>query len=123
MRTLGAVVAGYVIFAASAVLFFQLAGEDPHASGTAVFMTFSVVYGILFASLAGYVAAVIARRADLVAAVLVAVVIALGAVGSLVMTMRSGGAIWTQVTAALILAPSALGGGWLRLRQLRKAPR
>ena len=48
MRTVIAVIAGYVIFAASAVLLFNLTGHDPHAVASGQFMMVSIVYGMAF---------------------------------------------------------------------------
>jgi hypothetical protein len=73
-----------------------------------------------FALLGGYVAAWLARRRPLAHGGAVAIVLALGAAISLLSTIGKG-AIWSQVAALALMAPCAILGGWLRLRQLAGA--
>jgi len=47
-----------------------------------------------------------------------AALLAVGATVSLFSTLGHG-AVWTQVTALTLMAPSAVLGGWLRARGLR----
>jgi hypothetical protein len=115
-RGLLGIVAGYIIFAGSAVLLFLISRHDPHAPASSGFLVFSVVYGIVFAFLAGYVAAAIAGLGGMLYAMGVAIAIAAGALVSLI--ARPGkGAIWSQVAALLLMAPAALVGGYVRTRQ------
>lgn len=116
-RLVLAMAAGYLVFGLSAVLLFQVAGRDPHRMGTPGFMVFAVVYGVLFAIVAGYVAARIAREHRMLPPLGVAIIIAGGALVSLA-TRPGAGAIWTQLAAALLMAPAVLVGGWLRARQV-----
>ncbi len=63
MRSLIAVIAGWVVFGVSAAMLFQLSGRDPHEPATIAFMIGSGIYGAVFAAAAlagGFVAA--ARR-------------------------------------------------------------
>ncbi len=116
MRAFLAVVAGYLIFAVSAVLLFRLANVDPHSPAGMGFKALTVAYGLAFAHIAGFVAGRIAGRADLVCGIALAVVIALGATISMI--ARSGtGALWTQTAALVLFAPSALAGDWTRRRR------
>jgi hypothetical protein len=116
MRTFLAVVAGYFIFAASAVLLFHLTNVDPHSPATLGFKALTMAYGLAFAYLGGFVAGRIARRGDLVCGIAVALVIALGA--TIAMIARPGpGAIWTQTAALLLFAPASLAGDWTRRRR------
>ena len=69
---------------------------------------------------AGFIAVRIARRSDLWAATAVAVLIAIGAVVSLVMTPRDV-EHWSQWAALLLMAPAAVVGGALALRRGRRA--
>jgi hypothetical protein len=48
LRSIGAVVAGYFIFAASAVLLFQLSGRDTHADAPLAFMAAATIWGAVF---------------------------------------------------------------------------
>jgi hypothetical protein len=116
MRTFLAVLAGYLIFAGSAVLLFHLTNVDPHSPAALSFEAFTMAYGLGFAFLSGFVASQIARRTDLVCGIALALVIALGATIS--MLARPGaGALWTQSAALLLFAPASLAGDWTRRRK------
>jgi hypothetical protein len=68
-----------------------------------------VAGGIVLAMAGGWVAGWFGRRSDLVCGVLLAVIIALGAVASLI--SRPGrGAAWSQMAALVLMAPAALAG-------------
>jgi hypothetical protein len=116
MRVALAVVTGYLIFAISATLLFQLTGQDPHATPGPVFGVASVVWGILFATLGGYMAARIAQRGSLIPCILVGCLIATGALVSLYFENRQG-AIWSQLSALLLMAPAACAGGLINRRR------
>ena len=116
MRTFLAVVTGYFIFAASAVLLFHLTNVDPHSPAALGFKALTMAYGLAFAYLAGFVAGRIARRADLVCGIAVALVIALGATISMI-ARPGAGALWTQTAALLLFAPASLAGDWTRRRR------
>src|SRR5579872_900648 len=107
------VLTGDVIFAGSAALLFYFSQVDPHAPAAPSFMLFSILYGIAFALLAGFVAGKISGRPDLITGVLLAAIIALPAAITLI--GRPGqGAIWSQAAALVLMAPAALIGDWLR---------
>ena len=110
MRTVLAVVLGYVIFSISAAALFQLTHRAPHAATSIGFASAAVAYGMIFAAIAGVVAHRLARRADLLAPVWLTAIIALGATISLVTTWRQA-AHWSQWTAIFLMAPCALVGG------------
>jgi hypothetical protein len=110
VRSLFAVVAGYLVFGLSAVILFQVAGVDPHAQSTAGFKIFSVVWGIAFAIGAGFFAAKLAPRRPLWHAGIVAALVALAAMVSLA---GMSGTRWTQIAAILFTTPSVILGGWL----------
>src|SRR4051794_13947395 len=115
LRSIGAVVAGYFVFAVSAVLLFQLAGRDPHASAPLAFQLATIVWGAVFAMVGGWLAAHVSPRRPGTHAAIVAVVIAVLAAGSLVADPR--GAQWTQVSAIVVMAPCAWLGGLLAARR------
>jgi hypothetical protein len=118
MRSIIAIVAGYLVFAISAELLFALSGRDPHSSAGTAVMFFFIMCGIGAAVLGGYLAAWIARRNPVSHAVAVGGVLAMGALISLI--ARPGkGAIWTQVGALLFMAPSTVLGGLLRSKQMQ----
>ena len=119
IRSVAAVISGYAIFAASAVLLFQVAGRDPHAPQTLAFECLAVVYGIIFAGLGGLLAAGIAPRRGTLHAAFVTVTIALGAAASL-LAKPGAGATWSQWTALVLMAPSAWGAAKAFARWLPK---
>jgi len=119
LRGILAIIVGYVIFAGSAIALFALARQDPHTSAPPMFLVLSVLYGIFFALLAGYLTTLIAKVNDLRYVLLLAAIIAAGALFSL-LARPGAGAIWSQVSTLLLMAPAALVGGHLRLQQLRR---
>lgn len=116
MRAFLAVVAGYLIFAVSAVLLFHLTNVDPHSSAALDFKALTMAYGFVFAYLGGFVAGRIAGRADLVCGIALAIVIALGATISMI-ARPGAGALWTQTGALFLFAPASLVGDWIRRRR------
>ena len=120
LRSIGAVVAGYAVFAVSGALLFMLTGWDPHGPAPLGVIALSTLYGMAFATLAGYVAASLAGRAPLGHAIAVAGLIGLGALVSMVMS-AAGSALWSQLTALVLMAPSAAFGGLIRRRRLTPA--
>lgn len=119
LRSLVAAILGYVIFAASVLAFFQLSGQPPHQSAPLSLMLGSILVGIAAAALGGYVAALIAGHRPVLHGALVATLLATGAIASLISTLGHG-AIWSQLAALVLMAPSALAGGMLRARQSRR---
>jgi hypothetical protein len=118
LRTLGAVIGGYLIFALSAVALFQLSGRDPHTPQPLWFIVASVTYGMVFAAVGGFVAARLAPTRSPLHAGTVAGVLALGASVSLVASPGAG-ATWSQWAALALMAPSAYFGGHLATRSQR----
>jgi hypothetical protein len=116
LKSILAVVVGYLVFAISAFAFIKLSGQPPHEEAPLSFIVGSTVVGMVFALLGGYVAAWLAGRRPLAHALAVAALIALGATASLIATLGKG-ALWSQVAALVLIAPSTIPGGWLRARQ------
>jgi len=114
LRSIGAVAAGYLIFAASAALLFQLSGQEPHEAAPVAFKIASIVWGAVFALVAGWLTARIAGRRQKLHSAIVAGLIALGALVSLLAS--ASGAIWSQVSALVVMAPCALIGGVMSSR-------
>jgi hypothetical protein len=111
-RLIVGVFAGDVIFAGSAALLFYFSRVDPHAPAAAGFIVFSILYGIAFAVLGGFLAGKIGKREDLVSGMLLALIIAIPAAITLI--SRPGqGAIWSQLSALILMSPAALIGDWL----------
>ena len=110
MRTVIGIIVGYLIFALSAVLLFQLTHQAPLASAPATFIVLTTLYGMLFAALGGYAAQRIAPSGSGTAAAGVTFLIGIGALISLVTTWRVA-AHWSQWTALFFMAPMAVVGG------------
>jgi hypothetical protein len=120
LRSILGVVTGYLIFAASGVALFQLSGQPPHGEASVPFMIGASVYGVGFALFGGYVSAWIAGRRPVAHAAAMAILLALGASASMLMTIGKG-AIWSQLSALALMAPAAVAGGWLRQRMASPA--
>ena len=116
LRSIGAVIVGYLLFAMPAYAFFRITGQAPHQDAPLSVMLASTAVGVVAACLGGYAAAALAGRRPLAHGVAVALFIAAGATASLLSTVGHG-AIWTQLAALLLMAPSAAIGGALRARQ------
>jgi hypothetical protein len=115
MRSVAAVVVGYLIFALSAVVLFQITGQRPHGPASTAFMVGSLVYGVGFAALGGAVAARLAPARPVLHAAIVGGLILLGAAVSL---LTSGtGSHWSQIAALLFMTPAAWLGGYWRTRR------
>jgi hypothetical protein len=112
LRSIGAVAAGYLVFGSSAALLFQMSGQLPREQASVGFKIGSIVWGAVFALVAGWLTARIAVRRPATHAAVLAGVIALGAVISLA---AAPGAKWSQVSALAVMAPCAWLGG-LRAR-------
>ena len=120
VRSIAAIVTGYLIFGISAGLLFRAAQRDPHAPAPATFLILSTLYGLVFACLGGYVAARIAQRLELLHAVILALLMATVALISLFAELGRG-SVWSQIAALLFMAPAAALGGMVRLKS--KEPR
>ena len=122
MRTLLAVVAGYLIFAVSAVLLFHITNVDPHSPAALGVKALTMAYGLASAFFSGFVGGRIAQRTDLVCGIALALVIALGATISMI-ARPGAGALWTQTAALMLFAPASLAGDWTRRRRRATAAR
>jgi hypothetical protein len=117
IRSAAAVVAGYLLFALTAVALFQATGQAPHARASPAFMLGTACYGMFFAAAGGWLAAYLSRARPLLQGLLLAALIGAGATVSL---MYSGAAAtWSQWQALLLMAPMAVAGAALRARQCR----
>lgn len=113
VRTVLGVLTGDVIFAGSAALLFYFTRTDPHSPASPGFIFFSVLYGIGFALLGGFIAGKISERGDLITGLLLAAIIAIPAIITAI--SRPGeGAIWSQMFALILMSPAAVIGDWLR---------
>ncbi len=116
-RTILGILLGDIVFAAGSALLFYAAKVDPHAPAEMRFIALSTLAGIVLALAGGFIAGWIGRRADLISGMILAVIIAGGAIASMI--GRPGqGAIWSQLAALLTMAPAALVGDWLRIKKI-----
>ena len=113
VKSIAGVVVGYLMFAVSAVLLFQMTGRDPHAEQSMGFVVVTTLYGMAFAAAGGFVAGTIATRKPRQHAAAVALVLAIGASLSM-LTQPGAGSRWSQLTALVFMAPAALAGGFVR---------
>ena len=116
LRSIAAVVLGYLVFAVSAGLLFRILGADPHAPQSPGLMAGSVVYGMAFAFVGGLAAIRLAPRRPGLHAALVSLLIAAGAAASL-LASPANDAKWSQRAAIVLMAPSALLAGRLSTRR------
>jgi hypothetical protein len=84
LRSALAIAAGDAVFGLTAVLLFRMAGRDPHAPAPIEFMLASVAVGVIAAAIGGWVTAAIASHHRREHAALLGILIALGALISLV---------------------------------------
>jgi hypothetical protein len=111
LRSALAIAAGDAIFGLTAILLFHIAGRDPHAPAPIEFMAATVAVGVIAAAIGGWVTAAIASHHRREHALILGILIGLGALISLL--ARPGeGAIWTQIAAVALMAPAALLGSW-----------
>jgi drug/metabolite transporter (DMT)-like permease len=116
MRTFLSILAGYAIFALSAVALFQISGAEPHKNASPAFMVGTTLYGMFFVFLAGYTATRIARRTDNGAGAIVMVIIAAAALGALI-ALPDGDSPWSVIATLAFMAPMALVGGIVARRK------
>lgn len=113
LKSVIGVVAGYLVFAVSTFTLFRVSGKDPHKEQDPAFIILSVLSGMAFAFVGGYLSGVIAGRKPRTHGGAVALVLALGATAS-ILGQPGGGSRWSQVAALAFMAPSAFAGGVVR---------
>ncbi|HKD80060.1 MAG TPA: hypothetical protein VKH81_10225 [Candidatus Angelobacter sp.] len=118
-RAILGIVLGDIIFAGGSALLFYAARVDPHAPAAVRFMVLSSIGGILLALAGGFVAGWIGRRADLICGLILAVMIAGGAIASMI-GRPGAGAVWSQSAALVLMSPAAFFGDWLRVKRIGK---
>jgi hypothetical protein len=114
IRKILAVIISYVIFAASAVLLFNLTGQKPHADAAVKFKIITAAYGAFFSVLSGLILQLIVRTKSLTLNFVLAFIMAAFATISM---LTSGGSHWTQLFAIIIFAPASLLGGVIYLKR------
>lgn len=84
------------------MLLFNISGRPPEVWPGAAFATFAIIYGGLFACVAGYVTARLA--------------------GSYLI-QQSGASLWSLVSTILVSVPAAMLAGYLRHRSVMRPAR
>jgi hypothetical protein len=118
MKSILAVLVGYLVFGVSAIILFQIAGVDPRQEPEIGFRIWSTVYGAFFAFVGGYVAARLAGKKEVTHASAVACMLAVIAAVSLV-AQPGHGSLWSQIAALGFMTPAAVLGGVGRMWQLK----
>jgi len=113
IRKILSVIAGYMVFAISSVLLFNLTAHHPHQDASATFKCVTIVYGVFFSILSGFVVQLIAAQKTLTLNyILAGLMFTLAAISLLIST----GSHWTQLFAMFIFAPASIVGGYLKNR-------
>jgi hypothetical protein len=120
LRSIGAVVAGYLVMAVAIMVMFIIAFPDPTVTPGMGFMIFSLAYGFLFGILGGWVCGLIARKAELKHAAVIAAIGILISILSMIFAAEQS-PVWFQVANMVVLTIAVTAGGWLRARQRAKA--
>ncbi|CAN5412085.1 hypothetical protein BH10ACI2_BH10ACI2_00550 [soil metagenome] len=113
IRNILGVIVGYLIFAVSAVMLFNLSGIDPHADASGGTIALVIVFGAVFAFIGGYLAKMIASTKTMTVNYALAVLMVCFAAFSL---LKSPGNHYTQIAAIFLFAPMSLFGGFQRRR-------
>ena len=116
-RKIIGVLAAYVIFAASAGLWFQFTRHAPHQAAALRFELATLAYGIFFALVAGFITQLICRESSLKTVFFLAGLICLVAVISM---LSSAGSHWTQLQTVFAFTPASVAGGYLYKRSGRR---
>jgi len=117
MKSILAVLSGYLVFGLSSIALFMVSGVDPRQEPELGFRIWSTVYGTAFALLGGYIAARFAGKYELRHASAMAAVVGLIATVSLV-AQPGHMSTWSQIAALGFMVPGAVLGGLIRARQV-----
>lgn len=115
MRVFTGGVLGYLLFAIPTYLLFRLRNTDLRAPASISFEIWAVIFGMLLALLAGYIASLAGGRRHLVAAWIVGALIAIAAIVPIIFF----GVVWWHVAMVIFMAPAAVLGGWAYMLRRR----
>lgn len=116
MRVFSGAVLGFLLFGLLWRGMFVVTNTGPHAPVGLIFEFCVIVFGLLFALLAGFLASFIGGRPHFAAAWIVGALVALTAIA----VMIGEGIAWPQVVALLFMAPAAVVGGWTYVLRRRR---
>ena len=117
MRVFSGVVFGYLLFEVLWRGIFHVTDTDPHAPASMLFEFGAVVFGMLFALLAGYIASFIGGRPHFIAAWVAGGLVALTAI----LIMFAKLVAWPQMVELFFMAPAVVVGGWTYVLRRRAA--
>ena len=117
IRNILAVMVGYAIFVISAVLLFKFSGIDPHADPVIEILVLTIIYGLLFSFVGGFLTQLISKMNSLIINYVLAAIIAGFATFSL---FKTAGNHYSQLAAIFLFAPASIAGGLMYLRRNKK---
>lgn len=117
LRLLTGIVLGYLLFAFSTIVTFQVLGLDPHGPTPPAIMVGTIGAGLIAAFVGGYVGAMVARGYERTAGLVIGGIIAVIAAAAL-LAQPGSDAQWSQLSA-FFMAPVAALGGEIRFRRVR----
>jgi len=117
MRVFSGIIFGYLFFELLWYAMFQVTNTDMHAPASISFQAGAVIFGLLFALAAGFLASFIGGRPHFIAAWIAGALVALTAI---VVMIRKGPA-WPQVVALLFMSPGIVIGGYSYALRRRNA--
>jgi hypothetical protein len=117
LRLLAGVVLGYLLFAFSAIVIFQVLGRDPHAAAPPAIIVGTIGAGLIAAFVGGYVGAMVARGRERTAGLVIGAIILIIAVAAVIAEPGSD-ARWSQLSA-FFMAPVAVLGSMIRARRVQ----
>jgi hypothetical protein len=118
MKSVLAVLMGYLVFGVSTIFLFAVVGVDPQQEPEIGFRIWSTIYGVFFAVAGGYVAARIAGKREVSHASAVGCILAFLATASLI-AQPGHGSLWSQIAALRFMTPATILGGVIRARQAK----
>lgn len=118
IRSLAAVVLGYVFKGVAVGIYFVASGWRPDGVLSEKVVILGMVWRALASIAAGYLAGAIAGRKEVGHALGVALLTAFTAIASMLSPEGSQEPIWAQMTNLCIMFPLVLLGGYLRNRQM-----
>jgi hypothetical protein len=118
IRSLAAIVLGYIFKGIVVGIYFVAAGWKPDGELPEKIVLMGMVWRALASVAAGYLAGAIAGRKEVEHAFGVAVLTAAGAIVSMLSGQGGQEPLWAQITNLCIMFPMVLLGGYLRNRQM-----
>jgi|SRR5688572_12970600 len=113
MRSAAAVLSGLLVFSIASMVFIQVSGNPPDRWPGARAAAIAIVYGAVFAFIAGYLAARLAPRKPMAHAVAFAALLLAVAAASYSI-QAEGASMWSLIATAVVSVPAALVGGLVR---------